>query len=163
MPPSSDPITSSAAGDLDVDESFRAFLEGIRTTLPGVQVLFAFLLTIPFQGTFSELRGIELGAYYVAFFAAAVSSILLIAPSAHQRLRAPQTGVARRSPNHLRFTVTLTNIGTVTFAIALSASVFLVSTLVFDDLTGSFAAAIVSLLAAWAWFYVPLVSFNKRS
>ncbi len=159
---SGDPTPDDIVDAAEVDEAFRAFLEGLRTTLPGVQVLFAFLLTIPFQGSFSELRGIELGAYYIAFFAAAVSSILLIAPSAHQRLRAPQTGVARRSPTHLRFTVTLTNIGTVTFAVALSASVFLVSTLVFDDLTGSAAAAVVSLLAAWAWFYVPLVSFNRR-
>lgn len=162
MADSSAPTPTSDDADRNgVDESFRALLEGLRTTLPGVQVLFAFLLTIPFQGAFADLRGIELGAFYVAFFATAVSSILLIAPSAHQRLRAPLTGVARRSASHLAITVKLTIVGTVTFAVALAASVFLVSTLVFDDLTGSIAASIVTLLAAWSWFYLPLVTFRN--
>jgi hypothetical protein len=57
--------------------------------------------------------------------------------------------------------VRLTIIGTVTFAVALGASVFLVSTLVFDDVTGSIAASAVTLLAAWAWFYLPLVTFRN--
>jgi len=153
--------THENADENGVDESFRAILEGLRTTLPGVQVLFAFLLTIPFQGSFADLRGIESVAFYVAFFATAVSSILLIAPSAHQRLRAPLTGVARRSAHHLEIAVKLTIIGTVTFAVALAAAVFLVSTLVFDDVTGSIAASIVTLLAAWAWFYLPLVTFRN--
>lgn len=153
--------THDDSADNAVDESFMAILEGLRVTLPGVQVLFAFLLTIPFQASFADLRGVESWAFYVAFFATAVSSILFIAPSAHQRLRAPLTGVARRSERHLEIAVRLTIVGTVTFAVALAASVFLVSTLVFDDVTGSLAASAVTLLAAWAWFYLPLVTFRN--
>ena len=44
--------SSTSPGDdatTDVDDQFRAILEGLRTTLPGVQVLFAFLLTLPLQ------------------------------------------------------------------------------------------------------------------
>ena len=145
----------------DVDDQFRAILEGLRTTLPGVQVLFAFLLTLPLQANFSAIDELARVAYYVAFFGSAMASVLLIAPSAHQRLRAPITGVERRSERHLQFAVSMTIAGTIIFAIALAASVFLVSVLV---LTNSIAVAATTAVAAviiWAWFYVPLVTFRR--
>lgn len=145
-----------------VDREFRAVLEGLRTTLPGVVVLFSFLLVLPLQAEFSTLRGVEKGAYYVAFYGAAVAAVLLIAPSAHQRLRAPFAGVTRHSERHLRFTVQLTNVGTVCFAIALTAGVFLVSTILLETLTAVVATVLVAGLAAWSWFYVPLVTFRQN-
>lgn len=147
--------------DTRVDREFRAVLEGLRTTLPGVVVLFSFLLVLPLQAEFGALRGIEKGAYYVAFYGAAISTVLLIAPSAHQRLRAPFTGVTRHSERHLRFTVQLTNAGTICFAIALAAGVFLVSRIVFEVVSAVIATVLVAGLAAWAWFYVPLVTFHE--
>jgi hypothetical protein len=147
--------------DPDVDDAFRSILEGLRTTLPGVQVLFAFLLTLPFTSRFGELRGIERAVYYVAFFSSAVASVLLIAPSAHQRLRAPASGVRRRSQAHLLATVRITIAGTVVFVIALTSAVYLVSTIVFEDVAAAVATAAVAVLILWAWFYVPLVSFNR--
>ncbi len=147
--------------DIDVDDAFRAVLEGLRTTLPGVQVLFAFLLTLPFQARFTDLSGWNQTAYYVAFFAAAVASILLIAPSAHQRLRAPKSGVARHSLAHLRFTVRMTIAGTVVFAVAIAAAVYLVTSVLLSDEIAALGTAVVAALVAWAWFYVPLVTFER--
>ncbi len=145
----------------DVDDQFRAILEGLRTTLPGVQVLVAFLLTLPLQAAFAEIRDVERIAYYVAFFGSAMASVLLIAPSAHQRIRAPISGVSRRSPRHLRITVLITIVGTVVFAIALAAAVFLVSTLVLTDNVAIAATVAVVAVLIWSWFYVPLVTFNR--
>jgi len=96
----------------------------LPTTLPGVQVLFAFLLTLPLQAAFEGLAAPAKAAYLIAFFASASASVLLIAPSAHQRLRAPKTGVPRRSRKDLEFTVRMTIAGTVAFSFALAASVF---------------------------------------
>jgi hypothetical protein len=144
----------------DVDDAFRSILEGLRTTLPGVQVLFALLLILPFQASFADLRGIERAMFYIAFFSSSVASVLLIAPSAHQRLRAPITGVRRRSAAHLLTTVRITIVGTVAFAVALSSAVYLVSALVFEDATAVAATAAVAVLVVWAWFYVPLISFR---
>lgn len=145
----------------EVDDAFRAVLEGLRTTLPGVQVLFAFLLVLPLQASFESLTGAEKVAYYAAFYGSALAGILLIAPSAHQRLRAPSTGVQRRSPSHLRMTVQMTNVGTVIFAIALSAATYLVSSLVLNTAMASIATAATAILLCWAWFYVPLVTFER--
>lgn len=148
-------------GESEVDDAFRAVLEGLRTTLPGVQVLFAFLLTAPLQSGFSDLGTAESAAYYLAFFAAAVASVLLIAPSAHQRLRAPKSGVRRHSRSHLAFAVRMTILGTLVFAVAIAAAVYLVTALVLDSVAASSVTAVVAGLTAWAWFWVPLVQFER--
>ena len=148
--------------DNDVDDQFRSLMEGLRTTLPGVQVLFAFLLVLPLQSSFAEITDVERIAYYVSFFGSAMASVLLIAPSAHQRLRAPVTGVERRSERHLQIAVSLTIAGTIIFAIALSAAVFLISILTLTDNLAIAATVAVAGIMAWAWFYIPLVTFRRH-
>lgn len=147
--------------EADVDDAFRAILEGLRTTLPGVQVLFAFLLVLPLQQAFAGLETLERGTYYVAFFGSAIASVLLIAPSAHQRIRAPMTGVKRRSERDLRITVYVTITGTVVFAVALTAAVFLVSKLVLTTTPAVLVTLAVAGTVIWAWFYLPLVTFQQ--
>ena len=147
----------------EVDDAFRAILEGLRTTLPGVQVLFAFLLVLPLQGSFADLQIVERWAYYIAFFSAAIASIFFFAPGAHQRLRAPITGIKRHSRRDLRATVNLSIAGTVFFAIALTAAVFLVSMLVLNETMALIVSLGVAALMGWAWFYMPLVSFGRTA
>lgn len=147
--------------DEDVEEAFRSVLEGLRTTLPGVEAIFAFLLIVPFQAAFKDADAISKGAYYLAFSSAALGVVLLIAPSAHQRLRATQTGVRRRSPHHLAYTVKLTIAGTIMSAIAMASAVFLVSTLTFSNVIAVLATTAVGIAIAWAWFFVPLVTFSR--
>jgi len=154
--------TAGTGRERDVDDAFRAVLEGLRTTLPGVQVLFAFLLTLPLQGAFADLTQVERGSFYLAFFGSAVASIILIAPSAHQRIRAPMSGVERRSRDHLRYTVNLTIVGTIVFAISLAAAVYLVSSIVLQSTSAAATTASIALLIAWAWFWVPLVRFTRK-
>ncbi|HSJ84748.1 MAG TPA: DUF6328 family protein [Acidimicrobiia bacterium] len=144
-----------------VDDQFRSILEGLRTTLPGVQVLFAFLLVLPLQASFAQIEDLSRFAYYVSFFGSALASVLLIAPSAHQRLRAPITGVQRRSITHLRLTIFLTILGTIAFAISLAAAVFLISTLILRTDAAIAVTVAVAVVIGWSWFYIPLVTFQK--
>ena len=122
---------------------FRAVLEGLRTTLPGIQVLFAFLLTLPLLAAFEGLATPAKAAYLIAFFVSAIASVLLIAPRAHQRIRAPRTGVPRRNSGHLHYAVKMTIAGTVAFSLALEALVFLVTYLVLTVVADALAAALV--------------------
>lgn len=156
-----DRLGESASGTNDVDDAFRAVLEGLRTTLPGVQVLFAFLLTLPFQTRFEDLTDLQEWLFIVALMASAAASILLIAPSVHQRVRAPISGVRRHSPAHLHAAVWMTIAGTSLFAVALGAAVYLVVSVVTRSLPATVAVTAVTLLVAWSWFYVPLVSFSR--
>ncbi|MBA2752350.1 MAG: hypothetical protein H0U41_08980 [Actinobacteria bacterium] len=146
--------------DDSVEEEFRSLLEGLRTTLPGVQLVTAFLLTLPLYDRFSELVRAERVAYYVAFVSALVSSLLLMAPSSHQRLRSGN-GVARRHRGHLQSAVRLTVVGTVGFAVAITASAYLVSSVVLGTPYAIAITVFVGLVGAWSWFYVPLVAFRR--
>lgn len=144
----------------NVDRQFRSLLEGLRTTLPGVQLITAFLLTLPLYDRFEDLARAERVAYYVAFSSALVSSLLLMAPSSHQRLRAERGDVTRHSPHHLAVAVRLTVVGSVLFAVALTASAFLVSSLVLGTAAAAAVTALVAAVGAWSWFYLPLISFE---
>ena len=59
----------------------------LRVALPGVQVLFAFLLVVPFANGFPKLGKLDRDIFFVAFIATALSTVLLIAPSSYHRLR----------------------------------------------------------------------------
>src|SRR5207302_2390848 len=62
-------------------------LNELRVALPGVQVLFAFLLAVPFANGFPKLGKLDRHVFFAAFVAAALSTVLLIAPSSYHRLR----------------------------------------------------------------------------
>ncbi len=143
------------------DDEFRSLMEGLRTTLPGVQVLFGFLLALPFTGDFGAITPVDRFTYAVAFLSTAVSSILLIAPSAHQRVRALLTGIPRSHVEHVRVAVKITVAGTIAFLVGIVASVYLVTSVQLGSRWAAASVAVVTGLAAWTWFYMPLVRFQR--
>ncbi|HEX6221666.1 MAG TPA: DUF6328 family protein [Acidimicrobiia bacterium] len=146
----------------EIDDQFRALMEGLRTTIPGVMVLFSFLLILPLQAPFADLSGVNKAVFYVAFGSAALAAVLLISPSVHQRVRAPISGIKRRTWSHIMYATKMAITGTAAFLVAISAVVYLVSSLVFSDVAAVVATIIATVVSAWAWFYVPLVKFDTR-
>ena len=71
----------------DLDRELIELLNELRVALPGVQVLFAFLLTLPFTNRFSKITDFERDVYFAAFLATAAATAFLIAPSSYHRLR----------------------------------------------------------------------------
>ncbi len=61
-------------------------LQELRIVIPGVQVLFAFLLTVPFNPGFSKLVSLQREVFFATLLCTAVATALLIAPSSHHRL-----------------------------------------------------------------------------
>ncbi|MFP5488150.1 MAG: DUF6328 family protein, partial [Acidimicrobiia bacterium] len=142
--------------DHDVDDAFRGMLEGIRTTLPGSQVLLAFLLTVPLQAGFGELDGLERTAFLVALLGAAVASVLLIAPTAHARVRFPSSGLRRRTMGHLRVAAWLALAGTVALAAAIGAAVFLSVALLLGPTWAGWLGGGVAVVTIVTWFAIPV-------
>src|SRR3954465_15454242 len=68
------------------DRELIELLNELRVALPGVQVLFAFLLAVPFARGWSRVTEFQKDVFFVAFLATALSSALLIAPSAYHRI-----------------------------------------------------------------------------
>ena len=146
--------------DDQVEEEFRSLLEGLRTTLPGVQLVTAFLLTVPLYPTYESLDRSERSAYYVAFVSAIVASLLLMAPSSHQRLRSKHS-VARHHRSHLDAAVQITIVGSAIFGIAITAVTFMVSSIVLGTGLAVAVASAVALVCLWSWYYLPLVAFRR--
>src|SRR5918995_1524034 len=102
-------------------------LNELRVALPGVQVLFAFLLILPFSNGFPRLGQLDRDIYFLAFIATAVSTVLLIAPSSYHRLRWRQHDKERM----LVISNYLTIVGLAALAVAITATIFAVLFLVF--------------------------------
>ncbi|WP_157965929.1 DUF6328 family protein [Euzebya rosea] len=160
------PRTADEVGtDGSVEEQFRSLMEGLRTTLPGVEVLVAFLLTLPFQSGFTDLDQYQRGAYLVSLVAAASSAVLLIAPSAHQRVRSVERGgrVARKHEQHLRTAVHVALAGTVLASVAIVAAMYLATSMVVSRGVAITLAVVLGLLASWTWFGIPVFTFDSDS
>jgi len=146
--------------DERVEDEFRSLMEGLRTTLPGVQLVTAFLLTVPMYDKYETLDHAERVAYYIAFGSALVSSLLLIAPSSHQRLR-NRDGVARRNRRHLDAAVKITVAGSALFGVTITAVAYLVASIVLTTTVAVVLTVVVAVTCLWSWYYLPLVSFRR--
>src|SRR3954451_4684869 len=69
-----------------IDRNVIELLNELRVALPGVQVLFAFLLVLPFNQGFTSVTNFQKTVYLVTLLATAFSAVTLIAPSMHHRL-----------------------------------------------------------------------------
>ena len=144
----------------DAEAQFSSLLEGNRTTLTGVQVLFGFLLIFPLQSGFEKLHGFEEPLYVVALMSAAVAVVLLVAPSVHQRVRTPISGLPRRHVHHVKVGAYLGIAGSAAFLVALTASTWLALTVIYDNDIAIALGSVVLILAAWSWFWLPLHTFR---
>jgi amino acid transporter len=137
-----------------VNRELIELLNELRVALPGVQVLFAFLLVVPFSNGFPKLSGFDRDIYFVAFIATAVSTVLLIAPSSYHRLRWRQKDKERL----LEISNSLTIAGLAALAVAITATVFMLTDFVFDRTWASTFTAIVAALFLIFWYGLPLAA-----
>jgi hypothetical protein len=135
-----------------LDRELIELLNGLRVILPGIQVLFAFLLTVPFTQVFARVTEAQRDVYFVAFICTAVSSAFLIAPAAYHRIRWRQ----HDKESLLRFGNAFAVTGIVFLALAITAAVYLVTDLLFSTLATSIASGAVAGLLAWLWLGLPL-------
>ncbi|MDP8911321.1 MAG: DUF6328 family protein [Actinomycetota bacterium] len=127
-------------------------LNELRVALPGVQVLFAFLLAVPFTQRFTEVDRVQRGAYFACVVFTAIASMLLIAPSAYHRLRWRE-----HDKEHMLKTANVLSIaGTVFLALGMTGVVFLVSDMLFRRGWAAAVAAVIALGFAWFWYGLPL-------
>jgi O-antigen/teichoic acid export membrane protein len=123
-------------------------LNEVRVAMPGVQVLFGFLLAVPFQQRFSQTSSAERAIYLATLLAAAVATALLIAPSAYHRVLFQQ----RQKPRIIDVGTRQFLLGLLALAIAMNGAVLLVTTYLFAAPTVVVSVACLSCLFAWLWF-----------
>jgi MFS family permease len=133
-------------------------LNEIRVALPGVQVLFAFLLSVPFSQRFTQLTHAEREVYYTAFLASAVSSVLFIAPSVFARLTWRHHDKERLLVVSNAFAI----MGSVALATAIGFVVYLVSDVLFHSGEAGVATGAIGALTVLTWFVLPLYDRLRR-
>jgi high-affinity Fe2+/Pb2+ permease len=135
-----------------VDRNLTELLNELRVALPGVQVLFAFLLGVPFTQRFAELAPYQEKIYYGTLICAAAASAFLIAPSAHHRVEFRMSDKQHIVFLANRFAI----IGLAFLALAMSGVVLLITDLLFGGLATTLATTSTALLFAVLWYVMPL-------
>ena len=140
------------------DRNLIELLQELRVAGLGVQVLFGFLLSIPFTTRFVELSHAQHGLYVAALLLAATATALLLAPVAYHRL------VFRRHQKEqlVRDANTLAILGLAAVGLAVSAAVLLVVSFVNRGATVALVTLFVVCLFAVLWFVLPLARWRTR-
>jgi Kef-type K+ transport system membrane component KefB len=129
-------------------------LNELRVALPGVQVLFAFLLAVPFANGFPRLSSLGRDVFFVAFIATALSTVALIAPSSYHRLRWRQQDKERM----LVASNALTIAGLALLAVAITCTVFVITDFLFHRAWAGAFTALVALAFLVLWYGLPLAA-----
>lgn len=135
-----------------LDRNLNEMLQELRVVIPGVQVLFAFLLTVPFQQRFAEINSFQRDVYFATLICTAISAILLMSPTAYHRLTFRYQQKRRLVFYSNRFAIA----GLTFLALAMTGALLLVTDVLFSTtaaaiVTGSTVTAFLVL-----WYALPL-------
>jgi Family of unknown function (DUF6328) len=141
-----------------LDRELIELLQELRVVLPGVQVLLAFLLTAPFQQRFAQLPGTLRNAFFASIACATVATALLIAPSAHHRLRWREGDKERLLRTANRQAIW----GTVFLAAAIVLALYVITNVLFSTWVAILVAVLAVVLFGWLWYALPLLGGSDR-
>ncbi len=134
------------------DRNLAELIQELRVVSLGVQVLFGFLLSLPFTVRFTQLSTAQRGLYLASLVLSAVSTALLLGPVAYHRL------VFRRGrkENLVRFANRMAILGLAAVGTAVLLAVLLVTSYVAGGLAGGLITALTACVVAGLWFALPL-------
>jgi hypothetical protein len=135
-----------------LDRNLEQLLGELRVALPGVQVLFAFLLVVPFNQRFADITSFQRTVYFVTLLCATAACACLIAPTAHHRVefRAQDKERIVMGGNRLALA------GLALLATAMTGAITLVTDFLYSSTTTAIAAGGVALLFFVLWCAIPV-------
>ena len=135
-----------------LDRNLSELLQELRVALPGVQVLFAFLLAVPFQQGFEKITGFQKGAYFGTLVCTAIAAVMLISPTAYHRLTFRYQQKRRLVFYANRFSI----VGLVFLALAMTGAIMLITDVLFGGTATALMTAAALLFFGFFWFALPL-------
>ena len=135
-----------------IDRNLQEMLGELRVALPGVQVLFAFLLVVPFNQRFGEVTDFQKTLYLGTMLTTTASTICLIAPTAHHRIEFRQQDKEQIVTTGNRIVI----IGLGLLAVAMTCAVLFVTDFLYGTATTTIAAGCVAFAFAVLWFAIPI-------
>jgi Na+/melibiose symporter-like transporter len=136
-----------------INRELIELLNELRVALPGVQIMFAFLLAVPFTQRFANVTELQKDVFMAALLCTLAGTVFLIAPSAFHRIRFRD----RDKEALLKSSNVFAIAGLVFLALGMTAVVFLVTDLLFKGLFTALVTAVTAALFAVVWFALPLI------
>jgi amino acid transporter len=141
-----------------VDRELIELLNELRVALPGVQVLFAFLLVVPFQQGFANVTEVTRLVYFAGLASSALAIAFLITPATYHRINL-RRGVNEKE--EMLFTSSrLTLIGTAFLAAGIACSMYVIADVLFGDLVAIGICVITAAVIVALWYVLPLRARN---
>jgi uncharacterized protein DUF6328 len=135
-----------------LDRNLAELLQELRVALPGVQVLFAFLLAVPFQQNFTKITAFQEKVYFATLLCTAMSAALLISPTAYHRL----TFHLQQKKELVYISNRLSIAGLGFLALAMTGAIVLITDVLFGPVaTAAFGLAAAAMFVL-LWGVLPL-------
>jgi hypothetical protein len=141
-----------------LNRQMTELLNELRVAMPGVQVLFGFLLTVPFQQRFRQVTDFQQTVYVATLIAAATATAFLIAPSAYHRVMFEQ----HDKPNIIHLGTAEFLVGLTALALAMNGAVLLVTDVLFGAGTVTVIVALLASLYFTLWFGLGIVQRIRK-
>lgn len=135
-----------------LDRNLGELLQELRVALPGVQVLFAFLLAVPFQQGFEKITSFQKDVYFATLILTALSAVMLISPTAYHRLTFRYQQKRKLVFYANRFSI----IGLSFLALAMTGAIMLITDVLFGTTMTIIATTLALLAFGFFWFALPL-------
>ena len=135
-----------------LDRNLGELLQELRVALPGVQVLFAFLLAVPFQQGFQDVTEFQKKVYFATLIFTAISATMLISPSAYHRITFRYQQKRRLVYYANRFAI----VGIAFLALAMTGAILLITDVLFSTTAAIVVASLALCTFSFFWFALPL-------
>jgi Family of unknown function (DUF6328) len=136
-----------------VNRELIELLNELRVALPGVQVLFAFLLTVPFSNGYNRITGFQKNVYFGILLATAVSTACFIVPTAYHRLNFRKREKERILLSSNKFAIA----GIMFLALSMIGVLVLITDVIYSEAAAVVAGALALVLFGGLWAVLPLV------
>jgi membrane-bound acyltransferase YfiQ involved in biofilm formation len=138
--------------DERLDRNLSELLQELRVALPGVQVLFAFLLAVPFQQNFTKISAFDEKVYFATLLCTAISAALFISPSAYHRV----TFRLQQKRELVMLANRMTIMGLGFLALAMTGVIMLITDFLFSGVATAVISASALMLFVTLWYLLPL-------
>jgi hypothetical protein len=170
QPPSAGPDEPTVGGFLDPSRAVRAaasrgesvdqlldrnvveLLQELRVAFTGVQILFAFLLTLPFTARFGDLTDLSRGLYAVTLISTALATVALVAPVSFHRMLFRRG----RKEQLVAFADRAMTLALGLLLVSISSGLLLVLDVTLSRTPALVCTAAVLLCAVVSWYFLPL-------
>src|SRR4051812_6772692 len=140
-----------------LDRNLSEMLQELRVALPGVQVLFAFLLTVPFSAGLARMSQFERVLYLIVLLSTALATFVLLAPAPYHRFLFRQG----RKEEVVQFANRAILVGLGFLAFAMVGAVLLVTHLLFSVAAAVIVTVAVAVFIGWLWYALPYARANR--